>query len=817
MAEQNDDKTRKEVIESSIEKEMQSSFIDYAMSVIVSRALPDARDGLKPAQRRTLYAMYMLGNTHDKPTKKSARVVGTVIGQYHPHGDIAAYETLVRMAQYFSMNHMLVEGQGNMGSIDGDPPAAQRYTEVRLRKIAEEMLEDIDKDSVDMIPNFDNTEKEPVVLPSKIPNLLVNGSSGIAVGVATNILPHNLSEVCDAINAYIDNRDMTSQDLLKYVKGPDFPTSGTVFYDSDLLQSYTAGRGSVTIRGKTRTEDGKKKQIVIEEIPYTVNKATLVATIAGLSKEKKIDGISGLRDESGKEGIRVVIELKGDANPDYVLNALYKHSQLQISMPVMNVAVIGNKLLNLNLREFIRIFVDHRLSVVKRRTKFDLGVASDRLHIVEGLVKAIENIDRVTSLIKSKKDVKEAREALMDMLSVTEKQAGAILDMKLSRLTGLESGELRGEGEKLRADIGSYSRILSDDKYVFDIIKKETSDIKNRYGVPRKTSIEQNTELVDLTREDIINDEDSVIILTRSSYMKRLPAKAYKLQERGGKGIITIDLKEGDSVKEIVYCRSKDYLLLLSNKGRAYWLKAWQVPEGTRYTGGKAAVNLVRLREGEGIGRIINTREFSSKHLTFVTVHGRIKRVRAESFSRPRSNGIKAIPLSEGDELAEVAISDGKSQLLISTRNGKIIRFNEEGIRSMSRVAAGVRGIKLSQNDTVASVISIKPGDSVLSITQNGYGKITPVEKYRLQKRGGRGVANLRVNSKTGEVIETLDISKASGVLLVNSKGLSIEIDTASIRVTGRNASGVRLMRLEPGTKLVSAQLLARPEADAQA
>ncbi len=810
MAEQNDEKAGKNVVESSIEKEMQSSYIDYAMSVIVGRALPDARDGLKPAQRRTLYAMYMLGNTHDKPTKKSARVVGEIIGKYHPHGDMAAYDTLVRMAQYFSMNHMLIEGQGNMGSIDGDQPAAARYTEVRLRKIAEEMLEDLDKDSVDMVPNYDNTEKEPVVLPSKVPNLLVNGSSGIAVGVATNILPHNLAEVCDAINAYIDNRGITSQELLVYVKGPDFPTHGTVFYDSELLGSYITGRGSVTIRGRTKVEEGKKKQIVIDEIPYTVNKATMVAKIAELSKDKRIEGISGLRDESGKEGIRVVIELKQDASTDYVLNALYKHSQLQISMPVMNVAVIGNKLLNLNLREFIRIFVDHRLGVIKRRTKYDLQVASERLHIVEGLLKAIENIDMVTKLIKSKKDVKEAREALINSLSISERQANAILDMKLSKLTGLESRELTEENTQLKKGIEEYGKILSDDKYVYDIIKKETSDLKDRYGIPRRTAIEQNAELVDITNEDVIKDEDSVILLTQSNYMKRLPARTYKLQERGGKGVITIDLKEGDFVKEAVYCMSKDYLLILSNKGRAYWLKAYQVPEGGRYSGGKAAINLVKLKDGEGVSAIINTREFANKYLVFVTKHGRIKRVKAESFSRPRSNGIKAIPLRDGDELAGVAISDGDSQIIISTRGGKAIRFSEKDIRSMSRIAAGVRGMRVSQNDSVTNGIATKPGDSILSITQNGYGKITPIERYRLQRRGGGGVANLKVNGKTGEVIKTLNVSKAKHVLLVNSRGLSIEIDVASIRVTGRNASGVRLMRLEPGTKLVSAQLLAQ-------
>ncbi|MGC8623033.1 MAG: DNA gyrase subunit A [Candidatus Micrarchaeia archaeon] len=806
----------KRIEETAIEREMQSSYIDYAMSVIVGRALPDARDGLKPAHRRILYAMYMLGNTHDKPTKKSARIVGEVIGKFHPHGDIAAYDTLVRMAQYFSMNHPLVEGQGNMGSIDGDPPAAQRYTEVKLTKIAEEMLEDIDKEAVQMIPNFDNTEMEPVVLPAKFPNLLVNGSSGIAVGMATNILPHNLAEVCNAIVAYVDNKDITANELLNYIRGPDFPTNGIVFMNNELLQSYLTGRGSVTIRGKATIEGSDRKQIIIEEIPYTVNKASLVAKIASLAKDKVINGISSLRDESDKRGIRVVIGLKQDASPELVLNGLYAHTQLQLTMPVMNVAVIGNRLLTLNVKDFIKVFVEHRLEVIKNRTKHDLQVASDRLHIVQGLLKAIGRIEEVTALIKSKKEIKEAREALMQALDISEKQAAAILDMKLSRLTGLESSTLQEEGKDLEKSIERFKSILSDDINVLKIIKEETLAIKEQYGVPRKTAIEEGGNFEEITNEDIIEDVDSVIILTNDGYMKRMPAAAYKLQARGGRGIITINLKEEDFVKKIISCKAKDYLLLLSNAGRAYWLKAYQVPEGTRYASGKAAVNLVKLQEGEKIEEIVNTREFSGKYIVFATRKGRVKRTSAEKFSRPRANGIKAIPLEKGDELANAIISNGRNELLISTKKGKATRFKETDVREMGRIARGVRGIKLSENDEVKSILATKPGDSVLTVTEKGYGKITPIEKYRLQRRGGKGVLNLRVVDKTGDVVKSVNITGIGSAILINSKGISIEIDVASVRVTGRNASGVRLMKLEPGTKLIDVQVTSAAQVETE-
>ncbi|MCL4363285.1 DNA gyrase subunit A [Candidatus Marsarchaeota archaeon] len=799
------------VIDVSIESEMQSSYIDYAMSVIVGRALPDARDGLKPAQRRILYAMYKLNNVHDQPTKKSARIVGEVIGKYHPHGDMAAYETLVRMAQDFSMNHMLVEGQGNMGSIDGDPPAAQRYTEVRLRAIAEEMLVDIEKKAVPFVPNFDNTEEEPVVLPSKIPNAIINGSSGIAVGVATNIVPHNLVEVCSAIIAYVDNRDITSEELLAFIKGPDFPTGGIVFYDSNLVRSYLTGRGSVIIRARSHIEDidgHKGKRIVITEIPYTVNKATLIEKIATLVKDKALTGISALRDESDKRGIRIIVELKGDTSPEYILNLLYKHTQLQNSLPVMNIAVIGNRLLTLNIKNFIKIFVEHRFSVIKSRTEYDLGVASDRLHIVDGLLTAINDIDYVVSIIRKSSDSKEAKGALIAKYGFSEKQASAILEMRLSRLTSLESNTLRNEMNSLKQSIEYFKRILSDNNEIYKIIKEETKDVSNRYGRERRSTIESNIEMQDIESEDLIKDEESVIILTNTGYLKRLPADIYKSQQRGGKGVITIDLKEGDFVKQVATCMSKDYLLMVSNRGRAYWLKGYMIPTGNRYGMGKAAVNLVKLEENEEIEAVINTRVFENSFLNFVTRKGRIKRVRAKLFSRPRSSGIKAIPTYSDDMLADVCLSSGSDELFIASHLGKGTRFKETDIRSMGRNAYGVRGIRLKGDDYVVNVVSASKDSNIVSITENGFGKATEIMKYRLQKRGGKGVINVKCTEKTGSVVRVLAAEKDKSILIVNSKGLSIQFAIASIRVTGRNASGVRLMRIAPPIKVVDAQIV---------
>ncbi len=800
-----------DTIESNIEKEMQSSYIDYAMSVIVGRALPDARDGLKPAHRRILYAMYKLNNTHDQPTKKSARIVGEVIGKYHPHGDMAVYDTLIRMAQTFSMNHTLVEGQGNMGSIDGDPPAAQRYTEVRLSKIADEMLADIEKASVPFVPNFDNVEEEPTLLPAKIPNLLLNGASGIAVGVATNIMPHNLSELCDAIIAYIKNHEITSEELLQFIQGPDLPTGGIIFYDNALLSSYITGRGTVTIRGKYNLEKTKNKTaIIITEIPYTINKATMVETIADLVKNKKITGISAMRDESGKEGIRVVIELRQDADTDVVLNTLYKHTQLEISLPVMNIAVIGNNLVTLNLKQFLKIFVDHRIDVIRKRTNYDLNVASERLHIVDGLLVAVNDIDKIITIIKKSADVKAARTTLIEKYSISDKQANAILDMRLSKLTSLETDSLTKEKNELTKGITDLKEILADENKIYGIIEQETKYLKTKYGRERRTTIEKNVPEKEFNREDLITDAETTVILTNNNYMKRIATKVYRSQDRGGKGVIAIQLKEGDYVKQIASCMLKDHLLIISNKGRAYWLKAYMVPEESRYGVGKAAVNLVKLIEGEKVESIINTRIFADSYLTFITSKGKIKKIKAEKFARPRSNGIKAIPILEGDELADVCLSDGKSELFIATRAGKALRFKESDIRPMGRGAHGVRGIRLNANDKVVNVLAAKEQDLIASITENGFGKASELNKYRLQRRGGKGVINLKTKEKTGYVVRVLKVENKDNIILINSKGISITFPVEAVRVTGRAASGVRLMKLDPGAIIVDAQSITK-------
>jgi DNA gyrase subunit A len=796
------------LITSYIENEMQASYIDYAMSVIVGRALPDARDGLKPAQRRILYAMSKLNNFHDQPTKKSARIVGDVIGKYHPHGDMAVYETLVRLAQDFTMNYTLIEGQGNMGSMDGDPPAAQRYTEVRLTKLAEEMLSDLDKKAVQFVPNFDNTEDEPIILPTKVPNLLINGASGIAVGVATSILQHNLREVCDAIIAYIDNRDISINNLLNYIKGPDFPTGGIVFYNEALVSSYISGKGSCVVRGKITIEEHKGRQfLIINEIPYTVNKAMLIQKIAEFVKNKKIQGISDLRDESNKEGVRVVIELRKDANPNIITNMLYTHTPLQITIPIRNIAVIGNNLVTMNIKQMIKIFVDFRLEVIRKRTEFDLNVASERLHIVEGLLIAMSHINEIVDMLKKSDDLKVARQNLIQIYSLSEKQANAILDMKLSKLTGLESKSLEIESKDLNNKIKEYKEILNDENKIYNIIKEETKYIKEKYGRERRTVIEVN-ENVEVNNEELINDEDVTIILTNNNYMKRMQTSIYKSQDRGGKGIISMTLREGDFVKQILHCKSKDYVLLFTNRGRVYWIKAYQIPEENRYSLGKAAVNIVSLIEGEKIEKMLYIRNFEGSVITFITKQGRAKRVNARYFSKPRKNGIIAIPIPENDSLADVCISDSKSELFIATKKGKALRFNEADIREMGRNAVGVRGIKLNSGDEVVNILTVNDNDLIASITEKGMGKITELGKYRIQKRGGKGVLNLKIKEKTGNVIKVLKVKPDENIILFSSKGLSIQFPVEEIRITGRSASGVRLMKLESDSKVVDAQVV---------
>jgi len=795
-----------QILPSLLEDEMQLSYLDYAMSVIIGRAIPDANDGLKPAQRRILYAMYNINNTHDQPTKKSARIVGEVIGKFHPHGDTAVYEALVRMAQDFSMNHTFVEGQGNFGSIDGDPPAAMRYTEVRLTKLAEEMLADIDKDVVDFVPNFDNTEKEPVLLPAKLPNLLINGASGIAVGVATSIPPHNLGEVCDAVIYALEHPEYNSEDLLNIIKGPDFPTGGTVLMGEAAYAGYRHGRGRVTIKAKAEV---KGEEIIITEIPYGVNKSALIEEMANLAREKKINGISDIRDESGKEGIRIRIKLK-NANGEQVLNFLFKHTQLMVTFPIINLAVVGNTLKNFNISQFIAAFINHRRNVIRRRTEHDMAAAKERTHILEGLLIAIENIDNVIKIIKGSSEIANARQALISSYNITEKQANAILDMKLSRLTSLEHGSITSEKSELDKKIVYYSELLADQNKIDSVIKEETLELKKKYARARRTVIENTTdELEEIEDEDTIPNEKTIVIFTNTGYIKRMSPANYREQMRGGKGIVAINLKEGDYTKQILHCYTKETLLCITDKGNAYWLKAYMVPEGSRYSEGKAIVNMLNLKD-ERVIFISSISDFSNSKILFLTKKGIVKKVEAIRFSKPRSTGIKAISIDPNDSVAEISIYSQAKYILIATKMGKIIKFDEHSLRTTGRSARGVRGIKLREGDEAINVIPSGDDGNILSITQEGYGKLTQIGKYRLQHRGGKGIINFKINQKTGAVAKVMPAMGNESITLINSVGIAIMFDVESIRVTGRAASGVRLMRLPEGAKVVDAILMER-------
>ncbi len=801
-----------DIIPVPLEDELQSSFIDYAMSVIISRAIPDARDGLKPVQRRILYAMHNLKNFHDQPTKKSARIVGEVMGKFHPHGDMAIYDALTRLAQNFSTNHLLVEGQGNMGSVDGDPPAAQRYTEVRLTRLAEELLDDIDKDTVEFAPNFDDTEKEPLILPSKVPNLLVNGATGIAVGVATSIPPHNLGEVCDAVLLRLSKENCTVDDVLGAIKGPDFPTGGIAVMSQNALNGYRYGRGQLTVKAKAEIED-KHRRIIVTEIPYNVNKSNLMQTMAQLARDKKITGLRDIRDESDKKGIRIVIDYKDEGSGEQILNMLYKHTQLQTTFPLINLAVIGKSLKSLNVLQLVDTFLDHRRDVVLRRSKYELNVAQSRLHIVEGLLVAIDSIDQIIAAIKASAEISEARSKLMSGFKLTEKQSNAILDMKLSRLTHLENRSLNDEKKALEEKVSYYNKVISNSAEIDGIIKQEMEDIKKRFARPRRTEIIFSNEDYEITNEDMITNEKVTVILTNAGYVKRLALSSYKEQGRGGRGIISINLKEGDFAKQILTCNNKDFIICLTNVGRAYWIKAYNVPESGRYSEGKAIVNLVDTKE-EKIIKILNINEFTASKLAFLTRNGLVKKVKAALFSRPRSNGVRAINLNTEDQIADVIMYSNEKNLIISTKEGQAIKFDENDLRYIGRNAMGVRGIRLKGDDRANNIIAANESGSILTVTENGYGKITDVAEYRLQSRGGSGVINLKVNEKTGPVQKCLFLSGDDRLVLINSLGVSITFPTSEIRVTGRAASGVRLMHLSPGQKIADAMLLGQEHAE---
>ncbi len=792
------------VLDVPLEDELQSSYIDYAMSVIIGRAIPDVRDGLKPVQRRILYAMYSINNVHDQPTKKSARIVGEVIGKYHPHGDVAVYDALVRMAQDFSLNHLFVEGQGNFGSVDGDPPAAMRYTEVRLTMLAEEMLDDMEKDVVDFVPNFDGTENEPFVLPSKFPSLLVNGAGGIAVGVSTSMPPHNLIEVCDAVAYYIENGNATVEDILKIIKGPDFPTGGIALMSENAYNGYRFGRGRLRIRAKI---EHINHQMIVTSIPYTVNKSTLIEEIANLVKEKRISGISDITDESDKSGVRISIDLKEDANTEYITNFLLRHTQLEITFPIINMAVRGSNLKTFNILQLLASFVDHRRDAVRRRSDYELHLAKDRLHIVEGFLKAIDSIEGIVKLIRASGEPREAESRLMEEYALSEKQAKAVLDMKLGKLTHLEAETLGMEKDELNSKISYYSAILADPKRIDSIIIEETKELKSKYGRERRTEIAPSEEIGEMEEEDAIVDEQTSVIFTKEGYVKRVSAGSYREQARGGKGIIAISLKEGDYVKQMITCNTKDYLVCVSDKGRAYWLKAYRIPESGRYAEGKAIVNLLALKE-EKIVRMFNIREFENAKILFLTKRGLVKKMRAALFARPRTSGIRAISLNDEDAVVDVITYDKETNIIVITEAGKAIRFEESDLRYTGRGAQGVRGIRIAAEDIAKNAVAVGNEGYLLTVTTKGFGKLTGISRYRLQHRGGGGVINIRTGEKNGVVAKGLFANGNERALLINSAGTAISFPINTIRITGRAASGVRLMKLVPGTGIVDVQTL---------
>ena len=804
MAEEGDEQTfAKKIFLRPIEVEMKKSYIDYAMSVIVGRALPDVRDGLKPVHRRILHAMNEMGNTKNKPHKKCARIVGEVLGKYHPHGDIAIYDTLVRLAQDFSMRYPLVDGQGNFGSVDGDSAAAMRYTECRLDAIANEMLADIDKDTVDFTDNFDGTLKEPLVLPSKLPNLLVNGSSGIAVGMATNIPPHNLGEVVDATIYMIDHPDAEIREIMEIIRGPYFPTGGIVYGIDGIVEAYTTGHGLIRIRARTHMEEeGDRGRIIVTEIPYNVRKSDLLETIAELVKAKKIDGISDLRDESDKEGMRVVIELKKDAIDEVVLNQLFAHTQMQVTFGINNLALVDNQPVVLSLREMIDYFIEHRFDAVKRKTKFDLDQAKARAHILEGLITAIDNLDEVIRIIRKSKQRDEARESLMKRFLLSELQAKAILEMQLQRLTGLEMNAVKEEYAQVSKRIEELQHILGDEKAIFAIIKSELLDLKQRYGDERRTEIVM--QAVDLDIEDLIPKEDVVIMITDTGYIKRLPLDTYRQQRRGGLGLMAIETKEEDYVVDLFVTSSHDYIMFFSTKGRVYWLKAYKVPAAGRHAKGKPMVNLIeRLEPGEAIMSTIPVRGFDDEHyLLFSTKKGLIKKTRLSAYQHIRASGIIAMKLDDDDELIDTSITDGTKQLILVTSKGSAVRFDEKEVRPTGRATYGVRGIRLRKDDFVVCMAAVTPESQLLTITETGYGKRTMVEEYRKTRRGGLGVIAIKTGGRNGNVVSAREVTNDTELIVTSKTGMVIRIPAEQVRLVRRATMGVRIMRLKPRDKI---------------
>ena len=812
-----------------IEDEMKDSYISYAMSVIVGRALPDVRDGLKPVHRRILYGMKELSLEHTKPYKKSARIVGEVLGKYHPHGDVAVYDSLVRMVQDFSLRYPLAEGQGNFGSVDGDAPAAMRYTEARMAAITEEMLADLEKDTVEFVPNFDASLKEPVVLPATLPNLLINGSSGIAVGMATNIPPHNLSEVSQGVAAVIDDPDISIKDLTKIIKAPDFPTGGIICGREGIKQAYTTGRGLIKIRARAGVEAQKsgKESIVITEIPYQVNKANLIEAIAQLVTDKKVEGISDIRDESDKDGLRVVIELKRDASAQVILNQLFKHTQLEVSFGIIMLALVDKRPKVLNLKQIIECYIAHRKEIVIRRTKFDLARAKERAHILEGLKKALANLDKIIEIIKKSKSEVEAKEALIKKFDFSEIQAQAILEMQLRRLTALEREKLEAEYLELIKKIELYESILKSEKKVYQIVKEEVLKIKEKYGDERLTDVVGEVE--DLAVEDFIAEEDVVITISNTGYIKRLPVSAYKKQRRGGKGVTGADVKEEDFVEHLFIATTHEHILFFTNQGRVLWLKVYDIPQAGRQARGKAIVNMLEMQQAEKISAFIPVKEFKEgDFLVMATKRGAIKKTTLEAYSHPRKGGIIGMTLEKGDELIGVEMTDGKREILLATREGKAIRFPESQVRDMGRSAKGVKGITLGKSatkrggsdsggrDEVIAMSVADPEATILTVTSLGFAKRSQFKEYRTQSRGGKGIINIRVTEKNGEAVALKTVSDRDEIMIITEKGVIVRCPVKDVRSTGRAAQGVRIIKLDGKDKVSSIASVVEEEEESE-
>jgi DNA gyrase subunit A len=813
---------RQNIIPINIEDEMRGAYIDYSMSVIVSRALPDVRDGLKPVHRRVLYGMLELGVNYNKPYKKSARIVGEVLGKYHPHGDASVYDTMVRMAQDWSLRYPLVDGQGNFGSIDGDSPAAMRYTEARLKRLAEEILADINKETVDFQPNFDDSLTEPTVLPGKVPNLLINGSSGIAVGMATNMAPHNLTEVIEGICAYIDNREITIPELMKFITAPDFPTGGLIYGYQGVQEAFLTGRGRIVVRAKAEivTTSNGRDQIVVTEVPYMVNKALMIEKTAALINEKKLEGISDIRDESDREGYRVVYDLKKDAIPNIVLNNLYKYTQLQSSFGVNNVALVKGRPLTLNLKDLIVYFVEHRHEVVVRRTKFELAEAEKRAHILEGYLIALDHLDEVIALIRSSRDPEIARTGLMEQFKLSEIQAKAILEMRLQRLTGMEREKIQNEYDEVKALIARLNEILDNESIRMGIIKDELNEIKERYGDKRRTLVVHSDD--DITLEDMIPNEEMVITVSNQGYVKRTSLSEYRTQGRGGIGSKAAGSKEDDFTEHLFIAQAHNYLLIFTELGQVYWKKAYEIPEGTKTSKGRAIQNLLTIQPGDRVKAILNVKDLVDENYinnTFVilcTEKGTIKKTSLEAYSRPRANGIAAITINDGDRLLNAALTNGSNDIIIAKSEGKAVRFNEADVRPMGRTASGVRAVTLeSEEDKVIGMVCMSRADAnLLVVSEKGYGKRSSIDDYRITRRGGKGVKTINITEKTGKLVAIKEVVDNDDLMIINKSGISIRISVNELRVMGRATQGVRLIKLNEEDAISSVEKIQKIEGE---